>query len=207
MSADEPTEQTEESGDEIDNGNGAGKLPTGDGTPEWTVGTSDEDEPVLGEGDFKEQDFIAHTKVLNDTITRNERSSQRNPRTDSENDSKNGGDSPEFGKIPLDGRFTVRSVIISNGKGCDIGKDSNKDNQFQLQTGVKNYDPEAEEYFQMERQRDTVDDVRVHTMENLTGCLEGVDDSRQTRSQEDDIGGGSSSIGGTFDGDTSVCFF
>ena len=58
----------------------------------------------------------------------------------------------------------------------------------------------------MERQGDTVNDVGVHTMEDLTRSLESVDDGRETRSQEDDIGGGSSSIGGTFDGDTSVGF-
>lgn len=141
LSADEPTEQTEESSDEIDNSDGSGKLPTGDSTPEWTVSTSDEDEPILGEGNFEEEDFVALTKVLNDTMTGNECSGEGDPGTDSENDSENGGDSPEFGEIPFDGSFTERSVIVGNGKSCNIGKDGDKDNQFQLQTGVKNYDP------------------------------------------------------------------
>ena len=147
MSTDEPTEQTKECGDEIDNCDSAGKLPTGDSAPEWTIGTSDEDEPVLGEGDFEEEDFIALTKVLNDTTTGNECSSERDPGTDSKNDSKDGGNSPEFGKVPLDGCFTERSVIVSNSKGGNIGKDGDKDHQFQLQTSVENYNPETKEDF------------------------------------------------------------
>src|SRR5579862_441870 len=43
-------------------------------------------------------------------------------------------------------------------------------------------------------------------MENLTGSLEGIDDSRETRCQEDDISRRASSVGGTFHSDTSIGF-
>ena len=100
LSTNEPTEQTEEGGHEIDDCDGTSELPTGDGAPERTVRTGDENEPVLSEGDFEEEDFIALTKVLDDTAARDECGGKGDPGTD--------------------------------GKGCNIGKDSDEDNQFQL---------------------------------------------------------------------------
>ena len=204
LSTNEPTEQTEEGGDEIDNRDGTSELPTGDGAPEGTVGTSNEDEPVLSEGDLEEEDFIALTKVLDDTTAGDESGGEGDPSTDSKNDSNDSGDSPKFRKVPFDGGLAEGRVIVSNGKGGNISEDSDKDNQFQLQTGVEDHDPETKEDFQMERQSDTVDNVGVHTMEDLSGSLESVNDSRETRGKEDNIGGGPCGIRGTFDGDTSI---
>jgi len=56
----------------------------------------------------------------------------------------------------------------------------------------------------VKRQRDTVDNVSVHAVENLAGSLEGIDDSRETGGQENDIGGRAGSIGSTFDSNTSI---
>ena len=94
LSTDEPTEQTEEGGDEIDDGDSTGELPRGDCAPEGTVGTSDEDEPVLGEGNFEEENFIALTKVLDDTAAGDESGREGDPSTDGENNSNDSGDSP-----------------------------------------------------------------------------------------------------------------
>jgi hypothetical protein len=48
----EPTEDTEEGCDDVDGEDGTAELPRGDGRPEGTVGTGDEDEPVLRERDL-----------------------------------------------------------------------------------------------------------------------------------------------------------
>jgi len=63
----EPTKESEKGSDNVDEQDGTAQLPRWDGRPEWTVGTSDKDEPVLSQGDFEEEDFIKVTKVLNDT--------------------------------------------------------------------------------------------------------------------------------------------
>lgn len=94
LSTDKPTEQTEEGGDEIDDGDSTGELPRGDGAPEGTVGTSDENEPVLGESDFEEENFIALTKVLDNTTTRDKSGCKGDPGTDGEDNSNDSGDSP-----------------------------------------------------------------------------------------------------------------
>jgi hypothetical protein len=53
-------------------------------------------------------------------------------------------------------------------------------------------------------QSDTVDNVGVHAVENLARSLESINNGTQTRSKEDDIGGGTGSIGGTLDSNTSI---
>jgi hypothetical protein len=58
----------------------------------------------------------------------------------------------------------------------------------------------------MQAESDTVLHVGLHTLEDLTGDLNGVDDSAETRGEEDDIGSGLSGLGSTFDGNTAVRF-
>ena len=58
----------------------------------------------------------------------------------------------------------------------------------------------------MQGERDTVDDVGIHAMEDLAGSLERVDDGREAGSEEDDVGGGASRIRGPLDGDPGVGF-
>jgi len=150
LSSDEPTEQTEESSDEIDDTDGTSELPRGDGAPERTVSASDEDEPVLSECDFEEEDFITLTKVLDDTAAADEHGREGDPSTDGEGDTDDGGDTPEFRKVPLDGSLAVGCIIVCNGKGGNIGEDSNENDQFQLQGDVEDDDPETKEDFQVE---------------------------------------------------------
>ena len=56
----------------------------------------------------------------------------------------------------------------------------------------------------MQAERDTVLDVRLHALEDLAGGLDGEDDGAETGSQEDDIGGGLSSLRGALDSDTTI---
>ncbi len=56
----------------------------------------------------------------------------------------------------------------------------------------------------MEAERDTVLDIGLHALEDLAGDLDGGHDGRESGGQEDDIGGGLSGLGGTFDGNTAV---
>jgi hypothetical protein len=56
----------------------------------------------------------------------------------------------------------------------------------------------------VETESDTVLDISLHTLEDLTSNLDGIDNSGKTRSKEDNIGSSLSSLGGTLDGNTTV---
>ncbi|PMB73754.1 hypothetical protein BM221_001179 [Beauveria bassiana] len=185
----EPSKDTEESGNDIDNQNGARQLPRGNGRPERSVGTGDEDEPVLSEGDFEEENLINVTEVLDDTTVAvvGKHSGEGNPGTDSQDNTKENGHAPELGQVPLDGGLGEGGVVVGNGKSGNIGENSNEDDKLNVQ-GLG----------------DTVDNVGVHAVENLAGSLEGINDGTETGGKEDNIGGGSGSIRGTLDGDTSI---
>ncbi|KAH3673884.1 hypothetical protein OGATHE_001864 [Ogataea polymorpha] len=107
-------------------------------------------------------------------------------------------------EVPLDWLLVEWSVIVSNGKSSNVGKDGNEDNQVDVQRLVQNGNPQTKEDLQVQRQSNTVDNVGVHSVENLSGSLQGVNDGRKTWSKENDIGSRSGRVRGTFDGNTSV---
>lgn len=206
LTANEPTEDGEEGGNDVDYENSTRQLPGWDGGPERTVGTGDEDKPVLGEGDLEEEDRVDLTEVLDDTavLSADEQSSEGDPGSDGEDDTEEDGHTPELGQVPLDRGLGERSVVVGNGQGSDISEDSDEDDKLEVERGVEDGDPKTQEDLKMERQGDTVDDVGVHTVEDLARGLEGVDDGRETGGKEDDIGGRSGGVRGTLDGNTGV---
>ncbi|KAF3060281.1 hypothetical protein CFAM422_011359 [Trichoderma lentiforme] len=204
--ADEPTKDTEEGGNDVDNQDGTAELPRRNGRPERTVGTGDEDQPVLSEGDLKEDDLVDVTEVLDDTtvLATSVHGGEGNPGTDGEDGSEENGHTPELGKVPLDGSLGVRGVIVGNGQGGDISENGNEDDQLNVQGTVEDGDPETKEDLHVQRQGDTVDDVGVHAVEDLARGLESVNDGTETGGKENDIGGGTGSIGSTLDSNTSI---
>lgn len=220
VASNEPTEETEHGCNDIDDQNGARQLPGWDTAPEGTVGTRDEDEPIFGERDFEEQDFILDTEVLDDTSANTlardwgalwaavrEHGGEGDPGTDGENYAEKNGHTPKLGQVPLDGGLGEWRVVVGNGEGGDVGENGDEDDQFQVEGLVENGDPETEEEFQMQGQGDTVDNVGVHAMENLAGSLERVDDGRETGSQEDNVSSRAGGVRSTFDGNTSIGLF
>ncbi|ROV95796.1 hypothetical protein VPNG_08757 [Cytospora leucostoma] len=171
-----------------------------------TVGTGDEDQPVLSQGDLEEDDLVNVTEVLDDTtvVTTGVHSSDRDPGTDGKHDTQQDGHSPELGQVPLDRRLAEGCVIVGNGQGSDIRKDGNEDDQLDVQGSVENSNPETQVDFQVDGQGDTVDDVGVHAVENLAGSLQGVDNSTKTRGKEHNVGSGTGSVGSTLNSDTGI---
>ena len=47
VTTDEEAEKTEEGSEDINDQDGSGQLPRGNGVPEGTIGTGDENEPIL----------------------------------------------------------------------------------------------------------------------------------------------------------------
>ena len=149
LAMNEPTEDTEESGDDVDNEYGTRKFPRRNGRPERTIGTSDENQPVLSKRDLQEKNGINLTKVLDDTTATSKHGSEDNPRTNSKNDSEENRHSPKLRKVPLDRLGRVRSVVVSNGKGSNISENGNEDNKVDIKRLVKNGNPETKEDFQI----------------------------------------------------------
>lgn len=56
----------------------------------------------------------------------------------------------------------------------------------------------------MQTESNTVLNISLHALEDLSGDLDGKDDGAETRGEEDDIGGGLGGFGSTFDGNTAV---
>lgn len=127
-----------------------------------------------------------------------------NPRADGEDNAEQDRHAPELGQVPLDGRLAVGSVVVGDGEGGDISENGNEDDELDVQAAVEDGNPQTQVDLEMDRQRDTVDDVGVHAVENLAGGLEGIDDGTETGGKEDDIGGGAGGVGGTLDGNTSI---
>jgi hypothetical protein len=101
----EPTKDSEKSSKNIDDQNGAGELPRRNGRPERTVGTGNEDQPVLGQGDLEEDNLVDITIVLGDTtvLATDVQGGKGNPGTNGEDNTEKDGHTPELGQVPLDG--------------------------------------------------------------------------------------------------------
>lgn len=139
LATNEPTEDTEECGNDVDNKDSARQLPRGDGGPERTVSTCDEDEPVLSEGNLKEEDLITNTEVLDDTtahtlastvgdILVREHGGEGNPGTNSQDDTEQNGHTPKLGKVPLHGGLAERSVVVRDSECGNVGENGNEHN-------------------------------------------------------------------------------
>jgi hypothetical protein len=103
----QPTEDTEESSEDIHTKDGKDQLERG---PSFTA-ASDEDEPILSEGHFQEQDFLHRAVVLYNTTALEEKCTTDDPGGDCEEYTEDDGDNPDFGKLPFDGAFFGVGVL------------------------------------------------------------------------------------------------
>ncbi|KAG2024738.1 hypothetical protein GB937_003437 [Aspergillus fischeri] len=196
----EPAEDTEEGGKHIDNEDGANQLPR---RPGLTT-TGDEDEPVLGKGDFKEDHLLRRTEVLDETTVVQEEGSTHNPGGTSKQDTEHDGDDPDLRQLPLDRAHFVVGIVVGNGDGGQISEQGDEDNQLGVE-GLINDDHGGDKVdLKVETEGNTVLNVGLHTLEDLTGKLDGIDDGAETGGKEDDISSGLGSLSGTLDGNTTV---
>jgi hypothetical protein len=103
----QPAEDTEESSEDIDTKDGKDQLERGP----CFAAASDEDEPILSEGHFQEQDFLHRAVVLHNTTALEEKCTADDPGGDCEKYTQNDGDNPDFGKLPFDGTFFGVGVL------------------------------------------------------------------------------------------------
>lgn len=89
-----PTKQGETSGNDINNQDSTRQLPRWNRRPEWTLSSSNENQPIFSLRNLQEQNTIQTTKVLNNTTLWQQHGSQSNPRTDSQNYTQDNGHTP-----------------------------------------------------------------------------------------------------------------
>lgn len=122
----QPSEDTEEGGEDIDTKDGTDELPRWPG-----VGTTgNEDKPILSEGNLKEEYTLNGSEVVNDTSVWKEESTTENPGTKSKEYTKNDGNNPDLWQLPLDRALLVVSVVVGNGDGSQISEQGQEDDQI-----------------------------------------------------------------------------
>lgn len=198
--AGEPAKHTKEGGQDIDTKDGGDEL-------EGRVGleaTGDKDEPVLCERDLQKEDTLDGTVVLDDTAVGEPEGATEDPGAHGEECAENDGDDPDLGQLPLDGTTLKVGVVVGDGDGGQISKESEEDNQVDTDGLVDGNHGGNKVQLQVQAKSDTVLDIGLHALENLAGDLDSGDNGRQTRGKEDDISSGLSGLSGTLDGDTTV---
>lgn len=196
----QPTENTEEGGNDIDTEDGTNQLPRGHGLST----TGNEDQPVLSQRHLKEQNLLGRTEVLDDTTIGQEEGSTQDPSTDSKQETKDDGDQPDLGQLPLNRTCFEVSVIVGNSDGGQVSEQGDEDNQVSADGLVDDDHGGNEVDFQVQTQSDTVLNVGLHTLEDLTRKLDGIDNGGQTGGEENNISRSLSSLCGTLDSDTTV---
>jgi len=88
----QPTEDSEESSENIDTEDGANELPR----RPCLVTTGDEDEPILSERHLQEEHTLDGTEVVDHTTVWHEERATENPGTKSKFNTENDGDDPDF---------------------------------------------------------------------------------------------------------------
>jgi hypothetical protein len=195
-----PAEEGEDGSKSVDTQDGDDELERG----ESLAATGNKDQPVLSKSNLEEEDGLNGTEVDNDTTVGKEESSTDDPGSESEQETKDDGDEPDLGQLPLDRAGLRVGVVVSDGDGGQISEEGKEDNELSTDGLVEDDHGGDEVDFQVQTESDTVLDVRLHTLENLASSLDGQDDRGETRGKEDDISGSLSSLSGTLDGNTTV---
>ena len=196
----EPAEDTEEGSKDIDNEDGTNKLPRGPGL----TTTGDEDEPVLGKGDFQEEHGLGRTVVLDDTTVLEEERSTHDPGTSSKKNTEDNGDNPDLGQLPFDRTSLEVSVVVSDGNGSQIGEQGNEHNEISLDGLVDDDHGGNKVELKVDTQSNTVLDIGLHTLEDLAGKLDSVDNGAETRGKENNVSSSLGSFSGTLDSNTTI---
>lgn len=166
--------------------------------------TGDEDEPVLSQGDLEEENTLDRSEVVDDTSVWNEERATEDPGTESKQDTKDNGDDPNLWQLPLDWALLVVGIVVSDSDGSQISEKSQENDQVDSD-GLLDDDHGGNQVdLEMQAESDSVLNVCLHSLENLSGDLDGGNNGGETWSEENDIGGSLSGFSGTLDGNTTV---
>ena len=187
--AGQPAEETEDRRQGVHTKDREDELPRRPGL----APARDEDEPVLGQRNLEKQDLLHGAEVLDDAAVREVQCAADDPSAEREEHAEDDGDDPDLGELPFDGAGFRVGVVVGDGNGGQIGEEGDEDDEFYAHGLVDDEHGGDEVDFEMQAERDTVLNVGLHTLEDLSGGLNSEDDGAETRSQEDDI---SSCLGG-----------
>lgn len=95
-------------------------------------------------------------------------------------------------------------IVVCDSNGGQVGEQSNEDDEVGADGFVDDNHRRNKVNLQVQAQGDPVLDVSFHALENLACRLDGEHNGGETRSQEHDVGGRLSSLGGTLDSNTAI---
>ena len=113
------------------------------------------------------------------------------------------------------------SIVVGDSDSSQIGEQGQEDDEVSSDSLVDDDHGSGQVDFQMQAKGDTILDVGLstvrgsrdglhessaylHTLEDLAGDLDSIDNSAETGGKEDDIGSSLGSFRGTLDGNTAV---
>lgn len=198
----QPAEDGEESSKRIDTQDGSNELPRWPGLST----TGDEDQPVLGQRDLEEQDLLRRTEVLDQTTVGQEEVSTDNPSGNGQEETKDDGNDPDLGQLPLDRAHLEVSIVVGNGDGGQVSEEGDEDNQVSADGLVDDDHGGDQVDLEVETQSDTVLDVGLHALEDLPRDLDGLDDGTESWREKYDVCCRLRGFCGAFDGDAAVRF-
>ena len=143
-------------------------------------------------------------EVLDETAVGDEYGATHDPGAHGKEYAEDDGDDPDLGQLPFDGALLEVCVVVSDGDGGQISEQGEEDDKLDTD-GLVDDDHRSDEIdLQVQAEGDTVLDVCLHTLENLTGDLDGRDDGGKTGGEEDNIGSSLGSFSSTFDSNTAI---
>jgi hypothetical protein len=99
-----------------------------------------------------------------------------------------------------------QTYIICDSHSSQISEQGDEDDQLGPNGFIDDYHRSNEIDLKMNAKSNTVLDVSLHALEDLSGSLDSQHDCAKTRGEEDDVGSGLRGFGCAFNSDTAIGF-
>lgn len=157
-----PAEDTEKRCQNIDPKNGDDKLQRRICLPS----AGDENQPIFSQGDLQEEDFLNVAVVLNESSAWKEERTTHDPGCECQKNTEHDGDNPDLGQLPFHGACFVMCIVIGDGDGSQIGKQSQENDQIDTDGFINNDHRGDKVDFQVEAKSDTILNISLRTIQS-----------------------------------------
>ena len=183
-----------EDGDQQDAGGADG--------PERPTRSGQEDREMSGDGQHEvHQGLHAGVSEVEDAVAQVEKTEG----SDRSKYAQHGGDPEHQSHVPGFGSVSVVDLVVRDRQdGAVVEQRKHHDHDGGQRVEIENEDGEGDEQQHPQGFGDAVDRVAVHPLKDLAALFDRVDDDRQPRGQQHDVGGRAGGVGGSGDGDAAV---
>lgn len=174
---------------------------------------SDEDQSLRDNGDLQVDDHV-QSSVVDTLVSVDSELSLEEVGVVDDNEEDDGGQGQvetvtntvheDFGQVPRVGSVRRQDSVEGQGHDGTVVQDGNDQNHEGREVELPDEGHQGEADDDSDGNGTGVDGVVSHTLENDSGTSDGVNDGGQSGFGQDNIGGTSSGVSSTFDGDTDV---